>query len=85
MKHHITVLALTLAVVAGCTVPADHAKQVLSGAGYTNIRLGGHAWWSCSDDDARSTEFKAKGPTGQSVSGAVCCGLLAKNCTVRLD
>ena len=29
--------------------------------------------------------FRVKWPSGQVTTGAVCCGLIAKNCTVRLD
>lgn len=84
-KFKITLATMILLALTGCTVPADHSTRVLTGAGYTDIRLGGHAWWSCSDDDMRSTKFVAKGPSGQKVAGAVCCGAIAKNCTIRLD
>lgn len=77
--------AFALAFALGCTVPADRATQVLHGAGYTDVNLKGRAWFACSDDDTLATRFAAKGPTGQRVGGAVCCGMLAKNCTIRLD
>jgi hypothetical protein len=83
----ITALLITflVGVTAGCTVPQDKALHVLKGAGYTDINLHGHAWWDCSEDDTFATEFTAKGPTGQRVNGAVCCGFPAKNCTIRID
>lgn len=78
-------LAFALGFAGGCRVPADRATQVLEGAGYTQIQLGGRAWLRCSEDDSLARVFAAKGPTGQPVKGAVCCGLLAKNCTIRLN
>jgi hypothetical protein len=77
-------LALALFGATACTVPQEKAEQVLQGAGYTEIVLEGPVVLRCSDDDQRSRFFRAKGPTGQKVEGAVCCGLLAKNCTIRL-
>ena len=72
-------------MLAGCTVPTTKAQRVLVGAGYTDIVLGGRAWFACAKDDTLASRFRAKGPHGQAVEGAVCCGALAKNCTIRLD
>lgn len=67
----------------GCTDAAS-TKATLKAAGYTRVETGGYSF-SCSDDDTRCTSFKAVGPTGQAVSGAVGCGLFVKACTIRLD
>lgn len=84
-KRFALAFALSFGLATACTVDGGHARHILESAGYTKINLGGHAWYACSDDDSRSTEFTAIGPTGQRVKGAVCCGLWAKNCTIRLD
>lgn len=73
-----------LLVLAGCTDESG-ARRVLQGAGYTEIRMTGYSFFSCSKDDTYSTGFVAKGPTGQSVTGSVCSGVFFKNSTIRLD
>jgi len=80
-------IAATAAILllANCVVPEGRAERILSGAGYTEIDLGGYAMFSCSEDDTLKRSFKAKGPTGQPVEGAVCCGIAVKNCTIRTD
>ena len=75
---------IAMALVAGCT-NNQHAQQVLSRSGYTEIEMTGYRMWDCSDDDTVHDGFRAKGPTGQVITGVVCCGLWAKNCTVRID
>jgi hypothetical protein len=77
------VLAFGATLFGACNVPSDKATRVLHGAGYSDVRLLGHAWFACSDDDALSTGFSAEGPSGERVEGAVCCGLMLKDCTIR--
>lgn len=76
----ITLLLLTL--VAGCT-DEPRSRRVLEEAGYSSIQITGYAFGECSDSDDYHTEFSAKGPTGKSVTGAVCCGIV-KSCTIRI-
>ena len=76
-------LVLGATLLGACDVPAPQAKRILSGAGYSEIRLLGHAWFACGRGDTLSTAFSAKGPTGSPVEGAVCCGLFVKDCTIR--
>jgi hypothetical protein len=76
------ILAAALALT-GCTSHND-AKRALEGAGYTNIELGGYAWFDCGRGDDFATEFKATGPTGKRVQGAVCTGWF-KGSTIRID
>ena len=85
MKRIVFTIALSVGFLLGCTVPEDHAVHVLKAAGYTEVKLTGYAWFDCSDDDKLQSSFTAKGPTGVQVQGAVCCGLVAKNCSIRLD
>ena len=65
-----------------CCTDEPRARRVLEEQGYADIELTGYAPWSCSNDDTFETGFRAKGPTGRAVTGAVCCGAF-KNCTVR--
>ena len=80
MKAILIVLAV---ILAGCTQP-DRANEALSDAGYTDVRIGGYAWFACSERDTFATSFTATGPTGRPASGAVCSGFL-KGQTIRLD
>lgn len=68
------------AALFGCTQP-QRSVQALDAAGFTDISVGGYAWWACGDD-SYATGFVATNPNGKRVSGAVCCGW-AKNCTIR--
>lgn len=76
-------LALCLAVTA-CTDP-DTATRVLQENGYTNVQMTGYSWFSCSKDDTYSTGFAATSPTGQTVKGTVCAGIIFKNSTIRFE
>lgn len=78
------VLIAMVLFYAGCTQP-DKAHRVLSGAGYTDIRLDGYDFFACAKDEAYHDKFTAKGPNGQSVSGVVCSGLLFKSSTIRFN
>lgn len=80
MKHY--KIPLTLLFLVGCT-DSSGAKRILEAQGFTNIETTGYALTGCSDDDQYQTGFKAKGATGKTVEGVVCCGLVWKNCTVR--
>ena len=72
-----------LALLAACT-DVPNATRVLREAGYTDITTTGYRAWMCSKDDNYSTGFRATGPTGHRVSGAVCRGVF-KGSTIRLD
>ena len=78
------IAGMMVIALAGCTDPKQ-AQKSLSGAGYTDIKITGYSWFSCSKDDTFSTGFVAKGPTGVSVEGAVCSGMLFKNSTIRIN
>ena len=54
------IITFLAGMLAGCTVPTSKAQRVLQGAGYTDIALGGRAWFACSEDDTLSTRFHAK-------------------------
>lgn len=82
MKNLFILLALTF-TLSGCLTDSDGAVEVLEAQGFTNIQTHGYAFFACSEDDTFATKFTATGPTGKPASGAVCCGLLFKNCTVR--
>lgn len=76
---------LLIAVMATACTNKTHAAKVLHQAGYENVEMTGYRVFDCSEDDAVHDGFRATGPTGVMVTGVVCCGLIAKNCTVRLD
>lgn len=78
----IVLAAAMIAFLTSCT-DASESRQALNEAGYTDVTIGDFAWLQCGKDDTFATEFTAKGPTGVSVKGAVCCGWL-KGCTIRL-
>ena len=75
--------ALVAMATTGCTDPNATTKTLLD-AGYTDIEVVGYDAWSCGKGDTYCTEFRAKGPTGRKVRGAVGCGLMTKGCTIRL-
>lgn len=66
----------------GCTAP-DRSRKALRNYGFTDVEIGGYAWFRCGNDDDYATEFRAIGPTGLPATGVVCCGI-TKACTVRL-
>ena len=77
----ITVAVLLSGLVAACSDPKG-AKKALSDAGYSDIETNGYSFFACGKDDNFSTSFKAKGPTGRQVQGAVCSGWF-KGSTIR--
>ena len=80
----LTILAFLLSLSA-CTAK-DATRDVLKDAGFTHIETGGYAFFMCSEDDTLKTQFTATAPdSDRRVSGAVCCGMLAKGCTIRFD
>jgi hypothetical protein len=74
-------LLIVLALVA-CTDDANTVRT-LKAHGFTSITTTGFSWFECSDKDTFSTGFEATNVTGRRVSGTVCCGWMAKGCTVR--
>lgn len=76
------ILALIALILVACSAP-DRTTQTLKMSGFTDIRITGWAPFSCSKDDQFCTGFTAKNINGMEVSGAVGCGLIFKNCTVR--
>lgn len=76
-------IAVALVALAGCTDP-DGARRVLQSSGFSDIEIGGYGWFSCGNDDHFATTFRATGPSGAPVTGAVCRGVF-KNSTIRID
>ena len=81
MKRLLLIALLSLFTVS-CTDESS-SREVLTGAGYTQINFTGYEFWSCAKDDTYHTGFTAKGPSGVQVKGVVCCGLFFKGCTIR--
>lgn len=82
MKY--AMLGLLSILLVGCSAP-DTATKALKGAGYSQIKITGWSPFSCTEAGTFSTGFEAKGPTGVSVTGAVCSGLIFKNATIRTN
>jgi hypothetical protein len=83
MAMRLVLIVVGLLVIVGC-VDEPTARRALSGAGYTDVEITGYNTWACSEDDTYHTGFKAKGPTGQVVTGTV-CSAWGKGSTIRLD
>lgn len=83
MKHIAFLLVIAVGLAA-CTKP-NSAQALLESQGYTDVRITGYNWFSCSDDDSYRTGFEAKSPTGKPISGTVCAGLFYKGATIRFD
>lgn len=81
MKY--AMLGLLSILLVGCSAP-DTATKALKGAGYSQIKITGWSPFSCTEAGTISTGFEAKGPTGVSVTGAVCSGLIFKSATIRI-
>jgi hypothetical protein len=71
-------------VLSGCT-DNSAAIRTVKAHGFTNVEITGWAPLSCGDDDTSKTGFRARNRDGQMVEGAVCCGLVFKNCTLRIE
>lgn len=59
------------------------SKRILEDLGMTNVKITGHRFFTCGEDDTYSTGFIAY-KKNKKVSGTVCCGIM-KGCTVRYD
>lgn len=76
-------IALALFVlISACDVSTGDAQRTLGNLGFSDVKLTGHAWFSCGDDYTFSSKFEAKNPNGKTVDGVICCGML-KACTVK--
>ena len=80
MRRLILILLFSIFLV-GCT-NSDATINTLEKSGYTDITTGGYDFLGCGQDDLSSTKFEAINPSGQNVSGTVCCGIF-KKCTIR--
>lgn len=72
----------SILILVGCSAP-DRSRQALEDEGYTDIEIHGWSPLTCGQDDKFSTAWTARNVRGRVVSGVVCCGLMAKRCTVR--
>lgn len=79
----VLVLLLAVLLLPSCT-DDDRTRRILEASGYTHVQLTGWSAFTCSGDDVYATGFRAIGPTGVTVEGTVCCGVL-KDCTIRIQ
>lgn len=84
MKYFVFLIIVIASILtlSSCTDEKE-AQRILTANGYTDIEYTGRAWFACSESDTYATGFRAKGPTGKSIEGAVCSGLIFKNSTIR--
>lgn len=77
--------ALSIALTVWGFPQDDRARRILEAEGYQEIKVkgGGHGW-SCGDDGS-ATGFEATPAGGRRVAGVVCCGLVSKACTIRVE
>ncbi len=80
------VLFVIVAALVGPSACTDEtsARRVLSAAGYTDIEITGWRPMMAGEHDVFSTGFRAKGPNGAAISGAVTSGAF-KGSTIRFD
>lgn len=73
---------VSLLALSACDYDIEaRAFRTLTALGFTSIELGNYAWFECSENETNRA-FTAISPSGQPVSGVVCCGVV-KRCTVR--
>jgi hypothetical protein len=80
----VLLLVLIVLEIRGCSGDAATARRIVEDAGYHDVKIGGPKRLSCGGDDLASNTFTATSTTGRTVHGVVCCGLLWKNCTMRV-
>lgn len=80
MKKIIALITTTLFL--GCSAP-DRTRETLEKGGFSDVEITGWEVWGCGEDDTFSTGFEATNSHDERVSGVVCCGLVAKSCTIR--
>ncbi len=71
MKKMILIAAI---LATGCQVSQSDADKTFRAYGFTNVQLTGYSFFGCEEDNTFRSNFTATGPTGQPVSGAICCG-----------
>lgn len=81
-RFSIVILAVLALSLTACT-DEESSRRALEAQGFKDITFTGYDMWSCGEDDTYSTGFTATNVNGQRVSGTVCCGLVAKACTIR--
>lgn len=68
--------------MGACSQNEDDVHNILAADGYTNIDVGGHAFFGCGDDDSYTNRFTAE-KNGMSVKGVVCAAP-RKGSTIRV-
>lgn len=83
--NHLTKILILFLLCLSCFACTDEtsSKDALRKAGFTDVEITGYSWYSCGENDFYSTGFKATNVNGERVEGTVCCGLIAKDCTIR--
>lgn len=78
-------IAALVLLLSGCTVSDATVVRVAEANGMRDVEPGRWAPLSCGRGDSLRSSFHAKNAQGKPVQGVVCCGLLWKACTVRIE
>lgn len=69
------VAAVSTLMLGGCRVDPADQTAIVESYGFKEVRMGGYAWFGCSEGDDVRAEFTAVSATGQHVKGVFCSGL----------
>lgn len=85
-KLLIGLAAVATLALGACRVDPEDQTAIVESYGFTQVQMGGYAWFGCSEEDDVSVQFTATSPTGQHVKGVFCSGLTEfdKGATVRV-
>lgn len=85
MKKYLILVSVIFLTACNPVTDPEGATKALEDLGFTDIQIGGYAFFACSEDEWNHTSFTAKNPQGKIVTGTVCSGLMFKNSTVRFN
>ncbi|EJU14949.1 hypothetical protein LH128_01197 [Sphingomonas sp. LH128] len=77
------IAAVAALALAGCAPNPAELRGAVEDFGFTDVRLGDHAWFGCSRDDTFRQRWTGRNAAGAPVSGVVCGGF-GKGYTVRI-
>lgn len=83
MSNYRYMIASIATLIATACTNESATVRTLQQQGFTSIETTGWSAFECGEDDTYSTGFRATNAQGRLVEGTVCCGLIAKGCTIR--
>lgn len=84
------IVALGFGFARGALVGPETAERTLKANGFSDVRITDHVWFAigwrgCDANDAARFDAVATNAAGEEVNVFVCCGLLFKGGTIRVD